>query len=158
MLLKVKFQDSLSIEKATTMSRTPCPQHGTERPCTCAMGKLYRFVEPLLLYHLKKRGHAYGYELVGELNEHALTDSTIERGAVYRTLRTLEENGNVISDWDVSGSGPARRKYHLTPDGEIHLEEWAEVLGNLSNSMGHFVSDVLVLTGQNKKNKAKSTG
>lgn len=137
------------------MSKTPCPQHGKERPCTCAMGKLYRFVEPLLLYHLKKREHAYGYELVGELNEHALTDSTIERGAVYRTLRTLEDNGNVTSDWDVSGTGPARRKYKLTANGEHHLEEWAEVLGNLSNSMGHFVSDVLELTGQKINQKAK---
>lgn len=111
------------------------------------MGKLYRFVEPVLLYLLKKKGHAYGYELVGELNEHALTDSTIERGAVYRTLRTLEANGNVVSDWDVSGTGPARRQYRLTPSGEIHLEEWAEVLGNLSNSMAYFVNDVSALPG-----------
>ena len=129
------------------MSRITCPTHGKERPCTCAMGKLYRFVEPVLLYLLKKKGRAYGYELVGELNEHALTDSTIERGAVYRTLRTLEVNGNVVSDWDVSGTGPARRQYRLTPSGEIHLEEWAEVLGNLSNSMAHFVNDVSSLPG-----------
>jgi DNA-binding PadR family transcriptional regulator len=111
------------------------------------MGKLYRFVEPILLYLLKKKGHAYGYELVGELNEHALTDSIIERGAVYRTLRTLEVNGNVVSDWDVSGTGPARRQYRLTPSGEIHLEEWAEVLGNLSHSMANFVRDVSALPG-----------
>lgn len=124
------------------MPRVPCPQHGADRPCTCAMGRLYRFVEPILLYLLKKRECAYGYELVKELNEHALTDSTIERGAVYRTLRTLEENGNVVSDWDVSGTGPARREYRLTPNGEIHLQEWVEVLTNLSNSMAHFVNEV----------------
>ena len=127
------------------MSRTPCPEHGKDRPCTCAMGKLYRFVEPLLLYLLKKQKSAYGYELVGELNTHALTDSKIERGVVYRTLRTLEKNGNVISDWDISGSGPARRQYRLTPSGEVHLEEWVEVLGNLSRSMEHFVSEVKIL-------------
>lgn len=124
------------------MASSPCLKHGSEHPCTCAMGKLYRFVEPLLLYLLKKKQSAYGYELVSELNEHALTDSTIERGAVYRTLRNLEENGNVVSDWDVSGTGPARRQYRLTPGGEIHLGEWAEVLGKLSKSMAHFVDDV----------------
>lgn len=124
------------------MASNPCPKHGNEHPCTCAMGKLYRFVEPLLLYLLKKKQSAYGYELVSELNEHALTDSTIERGAVYRTLRNLEENGNVVSDWDVSGSGPARRQYRLTPGGEVHLGEWAEVLEKLSRSMAHFVEDV----------------
>ena len=133
------------------MSRISCPQHGKDRPCTCAMGKLYRFVEPVLLYLLKKKGHAYGYELVGELKEHALTDSTIERAAVYRTLRTLEVNGNVVSDWDVSGSGPARRLYRLTPGGEIHLEEWAEVLNTLSHSMAHFVGEVHLLNGKEPK-------
>jgi len=137
------------------MSRISCPQHGKDRPCTCAMGKLYRFVEPVLLYLLKKRGQAYGYELLGELNEHALTDSTIERGAVYRTLRTLEVNGNVVSDWDVSGTGPARRQYRLTPSGEIHLEEWAEVLGNLSRSMAHFVNDVSSLPGSETAQKGE---
>ena len=137
------------------MSRISCPQHGKDRPCTCAMGKLYRFVEPVLLYLLKKRGLAYGYELVGELNEHSLTDSTIERGAVYRTLRTLEVNGNVVSDWDVSGTGPARRQYRLTPSGEIHLEEWAEVLGNLSRSMAHFVNDVSSLPGSETAQKGE---
>lgn len=115
------------------MSKTACPQHGAERPCTCAMGKLYRFVEPLLIFLLKKKRYPYGYKLIGELNEHALTDSTIERGAIYRTLRTLEVNGNVTSDWDVSGTGPARRQYRLTRSGEIHLDKWAEVLANLSN-------------------------
>jgi PadR family transcriptional regulator, regulatory protein PadR len=119
------------------------------------MGKLYRFVEPVLLYLLKKKGQAYGYELIGELNEHALTDSTIERGAVYRTLRTLEANGNVVSDWDVSGNGPARRQYRLTPAGEIHLEEWAEVLGNLSNSMAHFIEDVAALRGLEAERRGK---
>jgi DNA-binding PadR family transcriptional regulator len=119
------------------------------------MGKLYRFVEPVLLYLLKQKGRAYGYELVGELNEHSLTDSTIERGAVYRTLRTLEVNGNVVSDWDVSGTGPARRQYRLTTSGEIHLEEWAEVLGNLSRSMAHFVDDVSSLHGSEANHKGK---
>lgn len=132
------------------MSRTPCPQHGNERPCTCAMGKLYRFVEPLVLYNLKKKGSAYGYELLGEINEHSLTDATIERGALYRTLRTLEVNGNVVSDWDVSGSGPARRQYKLTKDGEIHLEEWAEVMGAMAAAMGQFVAGVDELIAKEK--------
>lgn len=142
----LRYPENISIVcQEAAMSRPPCPQHGAERPCTCAMGRLYRFVEPIILFLLKKRGSAYGYELVDELNVHALTDSTIERGAVYRTLRTLEENGNVVSDWDVSGSGPARRQYHLTAAGEVHLEEWAEVLTNLSRSMAHFVEEVNIL-------------
>ncbi len=125
------------------LTRSPCPHHGGERPCSCALGKLYRFVEPILLFLLLKKKTAYGYELVGELNEHALTDSTIERGAVYRTLRTLEENGNVVSTWDVSGSGPARRQYQLTENGVFHLQEWVEVMGKMAEGMRHFVEDVV---------------
>lgn len=111
---------------------------GMDIPCACAMVKLYRFAEPVLLLLLRQKGRAYGYELAHELNDHALTGSIIERGAVYRTLRTLEANGNVVSDWDVNGSGPARRHYRLTPRGEEHLQEWAEVLERLAESMQGF--------------------
>jgi len=88
---------------------------------------------------LKKKGSAYGYELLGEINDHALTNTRIERGALYRTLRTLEDNGNVISDWDVSGTGPARRRYQLTQEGEAHLVEWAAIMSNMAKSMSQFV-------------------
>ncbi len=130
------------------MPRGMCRHHGGERPCTCAMGNLYRFVEPVVLFLLKKRGASYGYELAGALAEHALTDATIERAALYRTLQRLEENGHVVSEWDVSGSGPARHNYRLTERGEEHLREWLVVLGNLAQTMARFVDEVSGITGQ----------
>ncbi len=105
------------------------------------MGNLYRFVEPVVLLLLKKKGRSYGYDLAGELQEHALTDAEIERGALYRTLRQLETNGNVVSEWDIEASGPARRVYKLTAKGERHLEEWAVVLEHVSKSMARFVNE-----------------
>lgn len=110
-------------------------------PHACAMVRLYRFTEPVLLLLLRQKRQAYGYELAQEVNEHALTGANIERGAVYRTLRTLEANGHVISDWDVSGSGPARRHYRLTASGEEHLQEWATVIEHLAESMRGFSRD-----------------
>jgi DNA-binding PadR family transcriptional regulator len=106
------------------------------------MGNLYRFVEPVALYLLKTRGKTHGYDLVGALNDNALTDSRIEPGALYRTLRRLEENAFVVSTWDVSGSGAARRVYELTPEGEEHLREWLAVLERLSGSLARFVKDI----------------
>jgi poly-beta-hydroxybutyrate-responsive repressor len=103
------------------------------------MGNLYRFVEPVLLFLLKTKGAAHGYELAGDVREYAFTDSEIEVAALYRTLRQLEENGCVSSKWDAGASGPARRVYSLTPRGEVHLEEWATVLGHMSRSMKRFV-------------------
>ena len=123
------------------MPRRMCHRHGQDQPCTCAMGNLYRFVEPVVLLLLKKKGHSYGYDLAGDLHQHALTDAEIERGALYRTLRQLEENGNVASEWDTETGGPARRIYRLTPNGERHLEEWVTVLDHVSRSMARFVHD-----------------
>jgi len=121
------------------MPRRTCPRHGAEHPCTCAMGNLYRFVEPVLLFMLKKKGRSYGYELAAELREHALTDASIEAAALYKTLRQLEQNGCVTSEWDITGNGPAKRVYCLTLHGEEHLVEWITVLDHVARSMTRFV-------------------
>jgi PadR family transcriptional regulator, regulatory protein PadR len=105
------------------------------------MGNLYRFVEPVVLLLLKKKRKSYGYDLSADLQEHALTDAEIERGALYRTLRRLEANGNVKSEWETDTAGPARRVYRLTAKGERHLEEWATVLDHVSKSMARFVKN-----------------
>jgi poly-beta-hydroxybutyrate-responsive repressor len=118
------------------------------------MGNLYRFVEPVLLLLLKQRGKSYGYELAAELNEHAFTDAEIERAALYRTLRQLEENGNVQSEWDTSAGGPARRVYSLTAHGEQHLGEWTIVLDHVSRSMTRFVRDAKRSLGDGPKKRA----
>lgn len=123
------------------MPRRMCQRHRKEQPCTCAMGNLYRFVEPVVLLLLKKKGRSYGYDLAADLPEHALTDAEIERGALYRTLRQLEMNRNVKSEWETDQAGPARRVYKLTKQGEHHLEEWATVLEHVSKSMGCFVKE-----------------
>ena len=120
------------------MAKGFCPRHGGGHPCTCAMGNVYRFIEPVLLLMLRDKGHSYGYELSENLGEYALTDAQIERAALYRTLRTLEENGHVSSSWDTDTAGPARRMYSLTKSGQVHLQEWSEVMGRLASAMEAF--------------------
>lgn len=117
--------------------RAACSRH--QRPCTCAMGHLYRFVEPVLLLMLKEKGRSYGYDLSADLSRYAFTDAEIERAVLYRTLRRLEANGYVTSDWDVDQPGPARRVYALTREGKQHLREWADVLTNVASAMSRFV-------------------
>lgn len=123
------------------MPRRMCRRHGGGQPCTCAMGNLYRFVEPVVLLLLKKKGASYGYDLAQDLPAYALTDAAVERGALYRTLRQLEVNGHVVSEWEIEDTGPARRVYRLTPQGERHLEEWAQVLEHVAGSMRRFVEE-----------------
>jgi len=136
--------------------RRICSRHGGEYPCTCAMGNLYRFVEPVALLLLQKKGPSYGYELSNDIQKHALTDAEIERAALYRTLRQLERNGNVSSKWDTKNTGPARRVYRLTAQGKRHLEEWATVLGHVSKSMSRFVRETQNLQNGKARNKARA--
>lgn len=119
-------------------------------PCTCAMGHLYRFIEPVLLLMIRERGQTYGYELSNDLERYSFTDAEIERAALYRTLKVLEKNGCVVSKWDLEGSGPARKLYSLTKTGEEHLRDWAEVLSKVAKSMSHFVRTVEALPSARK--------
>ena len=119
------------------------------------MGNLYRFVEPVVLHMLRIKGRSCGYDLCSELQEHALTDAEIDKAALYRTLRQLEANGNVKSAWEEGESGPARRVYRLTKEGERHLEEWTAVLENLSKSMSRFVCDARKSLRKSSANASK---
>ncbi len=121
------------------MPRKICVHHSRDYPCSCGLGNLYRFVEPVVLRMLQIKGRSCGYNLCSELQEHALTDAEIDKAALYRTLRHLEANGHVKSAWEEGEGGPARRVYRLTKEGEKHLEEWTVVLENLSRSMSRFV-------------------
>lgn len=136
------------------MPRGYCHRHGAQGPCTCTMGNLYRFVEPVILFLLQQKGQSYGYDLAGDLNNHSLTDAEIERAALYRTLRQLEANGHVVSEWDTSQPGPARRLYRLTDSGRQHLKEWEVVLDRLAASLVRLVDDIRSLDSTGAPSKA----
>lgn len=116
--------------------------HEPDLPCTCGMRHLYRFVEPVVLLMLKTKGTSYGYDLAADVVQFALTGAPIDRPVLYRTLRQLENNGYVVSNWSMRKSGPARRVYSLTANGERHLDEWVGVLEGLAGAIGHFVERV----------------
>jgi len=99
---------------------------------SCAMGRLPRLVEPTLLLLLSSGEGKHGYLLYDETKDLAVTDTEVDTGIVYRTLRALEMNGMVTSEWGPGTRGPNRRIYQITPAGRRHLEEWAEVLARLS--------------------------
>ena len=120
------------------MPRNRCGRHGNS-PCSCGMGNIYRFVEPVVLFLLKTKGHAHGYELARDMTDCSLTDAAIDLGGLYRVLQRLEVEEIVASEWDTSGSGPARRVYSITPAGEYRLREWVAVIGNMARSMDAFL-------------------
>jgi PadR family transcriptional regulator, regulatory protein PadR len=57
---------------------------------------------------------------------------------VYRTLRQLEKQGLVVSGWDTSKDGPARRLYSLTDAGSDYLQMWAASLRGYQVILNNF--------------------
>ena len=93
-------------------------------------GRLSRLIEPAVLYLLGRGVAAHGYDLLSEVNAMGLTETQVDPGAVYRALRQLEAEGAVVSSWDTSGGGPARRNYELTELGRARLASWVDVDGS----------------------------
>lgn len=114
-----------------------CHRHGQQAggPCSCEMGNLYRFAEPIVLLAIARLGEAHGYQIAHEAGGMAVTHAGLDSGIIYRTLRRLEGAGRVSSRWDTSGAGPARRVYVLTESGVQHIAEWAQVLDGISASL-----------------------
>ncbi len=63
-----------------------------------------------------------------------------DSAAVYRTLQQLEKAGELRSEWDTAGAGPAIRVYHLTPAGWSKLEFWLEDIKDRLENLQYFVS------------------
>lgn len=83
-------------------------------------------------------GPAHGYAIVGELAQLGITNGSVDVGQVYRTLRDLEAQGQVVSTWSTARSGPARRDYELTESGYAALDEWAAVMKERGRLIAEF--------------------
>jgi poly-beta-hydroxybutyrate-responsive repressor len=70
---------------------------------------------PVMLMALRK-WNSYGYELMAKTA--GFWAEAINPGTLYRTLRQMENNGDVESTWDTTKTGPARRMYSITKAGE----------------------------------------
>ena len=69
----------------------------------------------------------YGYQigkLVGAGDEEGVM---VKQGAIYPVLRSLESQGLLDSERELSDSGPPRRYYHATEDGRLALETWKAI-------------------------------
>jgi PadR family transcriptional regulator PadR len=86
-------------------------------------------LRPCILLLLAERpGH--GYDLVERLKPFGFDWGG--PGPLYQTLRRLEDAGWVVSAWDASAAGPARRTYELTDEGWAVLAGFAEGLDRLN--------------------------
>jgi PadR family transcriptional regulator PadR len=85
----------------------------------------------------------YGYQIgkllgAGDAGEAAEAVS-VKQGAIYPVLRSLESQGLLSSEREMTDSGPPRKYYQATEDGKQALEAWATIW----NETKTFVDKVL---------------
>lgn len=102
------------------------------------MRRITRFLEPCLLLLLRADA-THGYNLLDGLHRFGFTPETLDASVVYRVLREMEDAGWVRSQWDTAGSGPPRRVYAVTPDGEGYLAAWIDDLRHTRDEIDRFI-------------------
>jgi len=101
------------------------------------LGGRRRWMEPFVLV-LLAGGGAHGYSIIAQLDELGITGNAVDVGQVYRTLRDLEEEGHVTSEWSNDPTGPRRREYRLTASGYAELDGWAAVMKERTRLIAEF--------------------
>jgi PadR family transcriptional regulator, regulatory protein PadR len=109
--------------------------------CGCYKERYNRWLEPSILY-LLLGGKKHGYELMNNLPELGFVNNPVDPGAIYRTLRHMEDVKLVKSEWDTGGSGPAKRIYVITGNGKDHLKLWASELETRRNALDSFLQKI----------------
>ncbi len=93
--------------------------------CRCEGGQPKNFARPCLLLLLAE-APAHGYELIERMRPFGFEVG--DPASIYKTLRQMERDAIVRSEWELPSRGPARRVYALTSDGRDLLDAWAHTL------------------------------
>jgi len=119
----------------------PRGRHGWHGGRGVQRGQIARLLEPCLLALLRD-GERHGYDLIGALDRFGLTPGFVDSGAVYRALRDMEMAGWVTSRWNMGESGPPRRTYSLTPEGNAALRDWVDELERTHQVLHKLLDDL----------------
>jgi len=101
-------------------------------------GKTERYIQPSILMGLRRKP-SYGYEIIQTIQEFGFVEGPAPPGMIYRHLRDLEAAGLVVSSWRTEGTGPAKRVYELTPEGEEALALWVEYMDRQAQKLTGFI-------------------
>jgi poly-beta-hydroxybutyrate-responsive repressor len=97
-----------------------------------------RFLRAFLLFFLIGE-ESHGYDLIDRLKKIGVRYENYEVGYVYKTLRNMEDEGLLKSQWNIKKKGAARRIYTITEEGKKNLGKWAEMFSNLRESIDVFL-------------------
>ncbi len=76
-----------------------------------------------------------------ELSKRKLLGQDVDVGNLYRTLRRMEGEGLVESTWSEQSTGPNKRIYRVTPNGDESLMFWAAALEQRTSMIYNFLTE-----------------
>ena len=92
----------------------------------------------LCILSILTNGDAYPTEIIDKLKE---TKLVVVEGTLYPLLTRLKNAGLLAYRWEESTSGPPRKYYRLTPEGEQFLKElqqaWVELVDAVNKTINH---------------------
>ena len=95
---------------------------GKQAPgCNAGRKTADRFLEACLL-QLLSQGTGHGYVLMEQLQQFGISTDALNISTLYRTLRHMEKEGCLESEWEEGGPGPKRRIYLISEKGQKELE------------------------------------
>lgn len=116
--------------------------------CPCTGGTLDRLIQPAILAILAE-GPLHGYriaERIGDMPSFAGQKPDVS--GVYRFLKAMQRKGFVVSSWDLSEAGPAKKSYRITPAGKRCLRQWVSTLKAYRESVTSLLKMALKAVGR----------
>ena len=96
--------------------------------CSCTGNNLDKLIQPAILTVLAEQ-ELHGYKIAHVISVmQAFQGQKPDITGIYRSLKSMESRGLVVSSWETSESGPAKRFYKLTATGVECLNRWIETL------------------------------
>lgn len=89
------------------------------------------------ILHIISRGEIYASEILEELKK---TKLMVVEGTLYPLLTRLKNAGLLDYKWVESTSGPPRKYYVLTQDGDVFLKGLGETWNELSESVNTIIA------------------
>lgn len=89
-------------------------------------------LEYCILSIIKRGGDAYASDIIDELKK---SEMIVVEGTLYPLLTRLKNDNLLNYRWEESTSGPPRKYYTLTEEGEVFLNELAETWRQLQDAV-----------------------
>lgn len=125
------LEDALGLRGFGFWAKGGRPPGGRRRQQMFEAGEL-----KLVILRLLKERPRHGYDIIKALEERMAGCYTPSAGTIYPTLQLLEDQGLVRA---VESEG--KKVYHITPDGERHLEQRGDELDEIIARVRETVRD-----------------